>query len=152
MTRPNPVDPAGWPMTRATRANSGETGVTFHGRFEILFLSGSFSPPLAPPGTMSLTIFLTGGTRSGNLRSNFKRPEKGFSKDHKSTRNPLWRHVYETAETWLEAYCSCIQAQNWVRKWLKKEKASNIMANLEQQIQAQKMDYALARKRSSGCK
>jgi len=93
------VDP--WP---------GQTQVTLHGRFEILSLSGSFSPPPAPLGTTSLTIFLTWGTRSGDLRSNFKIFEKGFSKDHKRTHNPLWRHIYETAETWLEAHCSCIQA------------------------------------------
>ena len=29
-----------------------------HGRFEILSLSGSFLPPLAPPSAIGLTIFL----------------------------------------------------------------------------------------------
>ncbi|GLT52127.1 hypothetical protein SLA2020_254830 [Shorea laevis] len=48
--------------------------VTLQGRFEILSLSGSFLPPPAPPGTASLTIYLSaeqgkvvGGTVVGAL-------------------------------------------------------------------------------------
>ena len=39
--RQNLLDPVGQPMTQVTLENPGETRVTLHGRFKILFLSGS---------------------------------------------------------------------------------------------------------------
>lgn len=39
----------------------GSNVVNFHGRFEILSLSGSFLPPPAPPAASSLTVYLAGG-------------------------------------------------------------------------------------------
>ncbi|XVF52730.1 hypothetical protein PTKIN_Ptkin05aG0042000 [Pterospermum kingtungense] len=50
-------------VTKVTLRQPASAGaiVTFHGRFEILSLAGSFFPPPAPPAATGLTIYLSSG-------------------------------------------------------------------------------------------